>query len=96
MLTMIISDSDYEELKDKNRGIFYDMVAYFFFSAFIVIVVIVLLNFLVGLAVSDVEELKESALNTNLANQVRSYYISDAIYGDRLTIKNTVTKNGSR
>ena len=52
---MVVNDAEYEEMMDKGRGVFYDMVAYTFFSAFIIILVIVVLNFLIGLAVSDIQ-----------------------------------------
>lgn len=52
---MVVSDVDYEELMDSDRGFFYDMIAYTFFTAFIILLVIVVLNFLIGLAVNDIQ-----------------------------------------
>jgi predicted transcriptional regulator len=55
LFAMVVSDSDYEQLMDEDRGDFYEIVAYLFFSAFILLVIIVVLNLLIGLAVSDVD-----------------------------------------
>ncbi|CAG7734583.1 unnamed protein product [Allacma fusca] len=81
LMTMIVGDSNYEDMMDEGRGYFYEVVAYFFFAAFIFLVIIVVLNLLIGLAVSDVQKLKAYAHVTHLGNQVRSFYVADAFYG---------------
>ncbi|CAG7831798.1 unnamed protein product [Allacma fusca] len=82
LMTMIVGDSNYEDMMDEDRGFFYEIVAYFFFSAFILLVIIVVLNLLIGLAVSDVQKLKTYAQVTNLGNKVRSFYVADGFFGE--------------
>lgn len=57
---MVVSNNaEYEELKDSGKGWIYNAGSYVFFGAFMILILVVLLNFLVGLAVSDVQVLQK-------------------------------------
>lgn len=81
----MVSEYEYSDTFHKSDNLLRDVIARFLFLLFVVLIAIVLVNLMVGLAVSDIATLQAQGRSKTLAKQIDFLYMLESlVYNENL------------
>lgn len=81
----MVSEYEYSDTFHKSDNLLRDIIARFLFLLFVVLIAIVLVNLMVGLAVSDIATLQAQGRSKTLAKQIDFLYMLESlVYNENL------------
>lgn len=81
----MVSEFEYSDTFHKSDSLLRDIIAKFLFLVFVILIAIVLVNLMVGLAVSDIATLQAQGRSKTLAKQIDFLYVLERlVYNENL------------